>query len=442
MPKSPIRPVAFPASTASEATIGLNLFVAVALALCAFFILPAHSLYSQEDPPGNSASGDAEPLADAETSPGQGVAAPDPAAVSPAADHGAVPSEAAPAAVSPDAAAPSVRPEAYEPSDGYHYRPIWTLEGMSPGLESLRGEAEGFSDVSEFRAAADAWGRLAAEAQDTYGPDDPRALAATSREVRALVYLGDAGRSSKAAADHAASGLVRALGQDSPEALYAEETAAGLKLQAGDIQAAEREFASLAVNSEKALGRDHPQTLAARRSLALATAGSNPEAAADALRAVSETAAFALGPEHPETLRARGALAKALTEMGDFPAAREILVRVAESFARTLGADHPDTYRYRDRLAFVLNGMGDREGARDMYGLVLESRRRVLGDDHPDTLKAKEDIAQALTELGDLTEARELYAQVMESRTRTLGVDHPETARSRERLAAAEAAGD
>ncbi|MDR3152681.1 MAG: tetratricopeptide repeat protein, partial [Deltaproteobacteria bacterium] len=321
------------------------------------------------------------------------------------------------------------------------YRPDWAFEGMSPELEALRAEAEALSDGSRHGEAAEAWRTLAAASESAYGAGDPRTLAALSRMARETEedLSADPG-GARDAARRAEAGLAAALGADSPETLFAYETAAWFALDAGEAQWANEAFTEIVGRAAESLGPYHPLALHSRYGLgaALLRAG-NARAAAETLRETSEAAEKALPPGHQIALHARNGLALALSSLGETAAAADILRGALETCERTLGPEHPETLTYMNNLAHALNGLGDFASARDMHRKVLEASRRTLGPEHPDTLASINNLALALAGLGDYAAARGLHEEALEARRRILGPEHPDTLTSINNLAASQA---
>jgi hypothetical protein len=66
-----------------------------------------------------------------------------------------------------------------------------------------------------------------------------------------------------------------------------------------------------------------------------------------------------LGPEHPDTLAARASLASFTGEAGDPAVASDQYAALLPARERVLGADHPDTVATRDNLAYWTEQAGD-----------------------------------------------------------------------------------
>ena len=91
----------------------------------------------------------------------------------------------------------------------------------------------------------------------------------------------------------------------------------------------------------------------------------------------------ALGPEHPDTLAARSNLARWTGKAGDADKAQAQLDALLPAYERVLGPEHPDTLTVRrDRAAWTAKA-GHLYVARDQYFELYTLAARVLGKEHP-----------------------------------------------------------
>lgn len=144
-----------------------------------------------------------------------------------------------------------------------------------------------------------------------------------------------------------------------------------------------------------------------------------------------------LGPEHPSTVQAMHSTALAVMDRGDYPGAQDLLERVLETARRISGDEHPDTIAVLNSLAQIRRARGDLVGARELQERVLHFRRRRLGEEHPETLAALDNLAEVVLLLGDVSRAQKLQERVLEARRRILGDEHPGTLASMNNLALA-----
>lgn len=191
--------------------------------------------------------------------------------------------------------------------------------------------------------------------------------------------------------------------------------------------------------------------------------------AADLWRRVFDARLAQLGADALPTLRAESALGDALTELGDFAAARATLEslytrtndrsdlpldlreQVAASYALILndqgdsaaaiavqdtlleritaerGADDLQALKLRNNLAISLVRAGRREEAREHFEAVLEARRAFSPPDDADLLGSMLNVAAIRGALEDFDGALDLQQQVYDTLRRLHGDEHPKT---------------
>ncbi|MCO1660014.1 tetratricopeptide repeat protein [Pseudonocardia humida] len=100
-----------------------------------------------------------------------------------------------------------------------------------------------------------------------------------------------------------------------------------------------------------------------------------------------------LGENHPDTLAARSTLATLYRRARRYDDASTQLEELRNGLRATLGGEDEQTLEARQRLAFAYR-LADRltEAERE-YQAVVEGRARTLGATHPDTLVAEEHLA-------------------------------------------------
>ncbi|MDR3154695.1 MAG: tetratricopeptide repeat protein [Deltaproteobacteria bacterium] len=313
---------------------------------------------------------------------------------------------------------------------GAPYRPAWKFEEMPPELEDLRAKAEKRSDEAMHLEASMSWKDLAEAAEAAFGDGDPRAFAAWSRMAREFYEIelelppdmeGPPGR--------ALARIPVIFGPDSPESLYAGETAALVRLSyLLDPGGARKALDGIAARAASALGEAHPQAVCARISLAAALIeAGDARSAAAGLRVALKTSSLALGDSHPVTLRAERGLAVALARLKDHEEALAARGRAMEKFERVWGQSHPETLNFMTALGMALLRSREFAAARDIFQVILERRRLSLGDDNLYTLRTMNHLSLCNGALGDWAAARDLLSGVLEGKKRLLGPDHPET---------------
>jgi tetratricopeptide (TPR) repeat protein len=194
----------------------------------------------------------------------------------------------------------------------------------------------------------------------------------------------------------------------------------------------------LTADFERMLGRDHPDTLNSRNSLAVAyQLADRPTAAIPLFELTLAAQERVLGPDHLDTLSTRNNLAAAYQLAGRPAEAIALFEPTLAARERVLGADHPQTLNSRGSLAAAYRDAGRVVEALPLFELNLAARERVLGANHPDTLTSQNNLAAAYREAGRVAEAIPLVEQTLAARERVLGADHAKTLASRNNLATA-----
>ncbi|HEX7537091.1 MAG TPA: tetratricopeptide repeat protein [Dermatophilaceae bacterium] len=260
------------------------------------------------------------------------------------------------------------------------------------------------------------------------------------------VFLEDQGAPTRAAGylEQALTDCRRALGDDHPNTLASVNNLAGAYRSAGDLGRAIPLYEQALTDCRRILGDDHPDTLTSVNNLAYAY-----ESAGDLGRAIPlyEQALTdcrrVLGDDHPHTLGSVNNLAGAYESARDLGRAIPLYERALTDCRRILGDDHPHTLGSVSNLAGAYRSAGDLGRAIPLSEQALTDRRRVLGDDHPHTLASVSNLAYAYQLAGDLGRAIPLFEQALTDRRRVLGDDHPHTLTSVSNLAYAyRSAGD
>ena len=305
---------------------------------------------------------------------------------------------------------------------------------------------------------ADGWGQAAAALVEAAVPADPRlpatwpvcavllpharaVLDLTSGGIwRIAQYLGWSG-SYPAARDlcqliadaHTGSD---AYGPEHPDTLAARHSLAIWTGEAGDAAGARDQLAALLPVRERVSGAEHPDTLTTRNQLARFTGQAGDAAGArDQFAALLPVRERVLGAEHPRTLATHAELAYWTGKAGDAAGARDQFAAQLPVSERVLGAEHPDTLGARANLASWTGEAGDAAGARDQFAALLPVSERVLGAEHPDTLGARANLASWTGEAGDAAGARDQFAALLPVSERVLGAEHPDTLTTRANLA-------
>jgi len=204
----------------------------------------------------------------------------------------------------------------------------------------------------------------------------------------------------------------------------------------GQLQEAEGAYRSIIAGRSRALGPEHPDTLAARDQHA--TVLRDLDRLGEALRECEDVLLArirALGEDHPDTLTSRSHLATIYHQLGELPQAETEHQRVLSARTRILGPNHQETLISRSNLAKVHQDLGELDRAVEEHRQVLDARSRLLGPEHRDTLMSRSLLASALHQAGRLEDSEAQHRRVLRSRLRILGPVHLDTAVSRHRLA-------
>jgi tetratricopeptide (TPR) repeat protein len=228
----------------------------------------------------------------------------------------------------------------------------------------------------------------------------------------------------------------RLLGAEHPDTLSARKHLAIAYQEAGRNGEAIAIFEPLLIDSERILGPEHPAMLTRRNFLATAyqEARRNAEAIAiyEPLLAHSQRI---LGPDAPLTLTIRCGLARAYQEGGRSPEAVAMYEPLIANSARVLGPDHPDTLSARHGLVIAYRDTGRIDEALAIYEPLLADRERILGPEHSHTLHTRHGLANTYRKAGRTDQAIALYEPLLADRERILGADHPDTLATRYKLA-------
>lgn len=129
-------------------------------------------------------------------------------------------------------------------------------------------------------------------------------------------------------------------------------------------------------------GQDHPDTLRARRHLAVLRTMDGDAHALVELDEVQQASLTLFGPSHPDTLRSTKEVALAHGRLGDRARTLDILTGLVQSVGET--PPTPGMLRIRYDLSCTLAELGrTAEAVRDLRK-ILRLQREILSPDHPD----------------------------------------------------------
>ncbi|MET7782874.1 FxSxx-COOH system tetratricopeptide repeat protein [Streptomyces sp. NPDC005388] len=221
--------------------------------------------------------------------------------------------------------------------------------------------------------------------------------------------------------------------RDAHEVLFRTGMSLG---ESGQVIPARDHYQHLAEATRQRLGGNHPDTLSARRLLALWRGeAEDASGAVDLLTDLVTDMVRVLGKNNLYTLSTQGDLALWRGKSGDVSGAVDALTDLVMHMARVLGKSHLDTLNTRSDLAFWRGEAGDIPGATDAFAELLADQIRVLGKEHPDTFETRSRIADLRGEAGDASGAAEAFAELVDDEVRSLGAHHPHVIGARVGLA-------
>ena len=220
----------------------------------------------------------------------------------------------------------------------------------------------------------------------------------------------------------------RALGDDHPDTLAAKERLALVYRFQGKYLEAQELLESTIRKRQRLQGEQHPDTLRAVGNLA---AVYNNEGkylqAVQILEPAVEASRRVFGQQHAETLQSLVTLASAYQEVKDFARAERIYARLVDIYRETKGESNPLTVVALSNLAYGYDREGKFAEAEPLLTRVLELSRSVLGEDHPSTLLYEHNLADLERKTGRAEQAEVRYGHVLDIRRRVLGEEHPYT---------------
>jgi len=219
---------------------------------------------------------------------------------------------------------------------------------------------------------------------------------------------------------------------DQPAVLAAlQQTLAGMYRSMGRYSDARPLQESALAFRRRALGDEHPDTLASfyATSYLLRLQG-EVDAAASMLNGAYPVSVRCLGPDHPTTLDMLNLRGGIFLMRGRLKEAEVCWRETLERRRRILGENNRDTFFSINNLGLVLEQQGRLDEAEVYYREALEKRRRVLGEDHPDTMISLNFIGQLCTSQRKFEEAGVYLHEAVDKRRKSLGENHPRTLNS------------
>jgi tetratricopeptide (TPR) repeat protein/tRNA A-37 threonylcarbamoyl transferase component Bud32 len=224
--------------------------------------------------------------------------------------------------------------------------------------------------------------------------------------------------------------------RNSEEWANLHDSIADLLFAQGKYGDAEKQYRSVIEIRSRALGPEHPETLASRNRLIYALNEEEKHAEAEAeARQVVKLREKILGFEHPDTLLSRYNLASALYHEGKFAEAERLYREVLKLDENVIGPEHRRTMAARIGLANTLNDQGKYAEAIPSYRHVIRLDEKVYGREHPVTLNDRMDLATALQGNHQYPAAEAEYRMVIRLQEKVIGPKHAYTLNTRNNLA-------
>jgi tetratricopeptide (TPR) repeat protein len=182
---------------------------------------------------------------------------------------------------------------------------------------------------------------------------------------------------------------------------------------------------------EKALGKDHEDTLRKADDLAVALHRRDPTGESIAIRKrVLDWCTARYGPRSLDTVRQTYNLALAYDVQGQYDEAAELYHTAFKGAESLLAPGSPELLRILSNLAVVYVAQGKMAEAEEALRVALAGQQAKLGPDHPETLVTRQNAALAAQALGKLEVAEQDLVHVLRAQERVLGADNEVTLRT------------
>ncbi len=220
----------------------------------------------------------------------------------------------------------------------------------------------------------------------------------------------------------------RALGWDHPLTLAIMTNLGAVYLQMGKYAEAEKLLYQAAEPDRRGLGKQRRPRLAAMDALGMTYALEGKNAASEALlRRTLELSQRLAGAESKRTGQVMQDLANVYSEDGKAVQAEPLDERELEIDRRTLGPQNAQVFQDMYSLANVYLDEGKSSQAEALDRQVLESWSRILGPENPDTVHAMMALSDDYLSEGKYAQAGALQRQAGKILRRVRGPEHPDT---------------
>ncbi|KAL9030551.1 MAG: hypothetical protein Q9196_001339 [Gyalolechia fulgens] len=227
----------------------------------------------------------------------------------------------------------------------------------------------------------------------------------------------------------------KALGKEHADTLWSKYWLAVTLYLQEQYPEAERLLRHIVLLREKILGKEHEETLWSKYWLAVTLYKQEQYPEAERLfRQVVQKQEKALGKEHDDTLLSKYLLAVTLYFQKQYPEAESLLRQVVYGRGKVLGKEHADTLDIEFHLAVTLQKQQQYPEAESLLRQVVYGRGKVLGKEHTDTLNSKFQLAVTLQKQQQYPEAESLLWQLVPVQEKILGKEHEKTRESKRLL--------
>jgi tetratricopeptide (TPR) repeat protein len=187
---------------------------------------------------------------------------------------------------------------------------------------------------------------------------------------------------------------------------------------------------------QKVNGPEHPNTIVAMMSLAIANARAGH--LKDGVKKMEEVLALCRrlhGAEHPSTIKAMCGMAGMYAASGRPAESLSLLQGVVRLLCQVNGPDYWEALDALPELAMLYHRVGRLDESIRLINEVLDLERKVRGPTHPVTLTTMQNLALTCFEAGRLEESVKLGEELVLLRRTRSGLEHPATQKAMENLA-------
>ena len=199
-------------------------------------------------------------------------------------------------------------------------------------------------------------------------------------------------------------------------------------LEQENFKEAKELFQKALRKQEKALGRDHIDTLYSKYMLGRALQRQDKYSEAEKLlRPVVHRLEKKLGEDHEDTLKSKYWLGCTLYDLKKHKKAKELLQQAACGQENQLGEDHTDTLKSKYWLGRTVYFLEEYSEAEKSLEQAAQGYEKNYGEGHTDTLSSRYWLGCTLYNQGKYSEAEEALQQAVQGYKENYGEDHADT---------------